>query len=278
MAGCAVGRREVEDPEMKRAHMAEALDRIYHRYNRREFVHPDPLEVVYRYSDTRDREIAGLIAASLAYGRVAQILQSLDRVLKPLGSSPFEALSAMNRSALDVEYRGFKHRWTTAAELVTLLAGTQDALRTYGSLEKCFAAYHDADSGNTIAGLAGLVSALGGPSSLLSDPTKSSACKRIHLYLRWMVRKDDVDPGCWNCVDPAHLIIPLDTHMHRAAKTLRLTRRKQPNRAAALDVTRAFNQINPGDPLKYDFALTRFGIRNELSIEGLSDQLREKLG
>ena len=258
---------------MKRSDMAVALDRIYSRYNRREFIHPDPLEAIYRYSETRDREIVGLIAASLAYGRVAQILQSIDRVLEPLGTSPYESLIAMAPVALETEFRGFKHRWTTAQELIALFRGIQDVLRTYGSLETCFSSYHDTGSGNTIAGLAGLVSALGGSSSLLPDPSKNSACKRIHLYLRWMVRDDEVDPGCWQGVDPAHLIVPLDTHMHRAAKTLRLTRRKQPNLAAALDVTRAFKQINPGDPLKYDFWLTRFGIRNELNAEGLKAQL-----
>lgn len=260
---------------MKRAEMAEVLDGIYRRYNRREFVHPDPLEVVYRYSDKRDREIAGLIAASLAYGRVTQILQNVERALKPLGPSPYETLSTIRPAVLRGEFKGFKHRWTTAAELAALLAGIQAALQTHGSLENCFARHHDTATGNTIAGLAGFVAALGGANSLLPDPSKNSACKRIHLYLRWMVRDDDVDPGCWDCVDPAHLIVPLDTHMHRAARALRLTRRKQPNLAAALDVTRAFQQISPGDPLKYDFSLTRFGIRNELSVDVLKAELDE---
>ena len=99
---------------------------------------------------------------------------------------------------------------------------------------------------------------------LVSSPCDGSACKRMHLYLRWMVRRDSVDPGPWRGVPAAKLVAPLDTHMHRVALRLGLTRRKQANGATAVEITRAFRRIVPKDPVKYDFALTRPGIRREL--------------
>jgi len=242
------------------------LDALHRRLNRREFVSPDPLEVVYRYEDPRDREVAGLIAACLAYGRVAQILRNLHALLDTLGPRPSdrvrrEGAAAMARAA------GFRHRWTDAEEMGALLAGVSAALRRHGTLEACFLAHHGADAEDTLPGLIGFTRELrggGAPTSLLSAPEKNSACKRLHLYLRWMVRRDDVDPGCWTGVPPSALLIPLDTHMHRIARGLGLTRRNQANLATAIEVTRGFRAINPADPLKYDFALTRLGIRNEL--------------
>jgi uncharacterized protein (TIGR02757 family) len=150
-------------------------------------------------------------------------------------------------------------------------------LRDHGSLEACFLAHEPIDAETTLPGLTGFTRELRRgrePDSLLSAPEKGSACKRLHLYLRWMARRDDVDPGCWTRLRPELLVVPLDTHMHRAARALRLTRRKQPNLAAALDVTAAFRRMNPTDPLKYDFALTRLGIRADEDMGSFLRRLR----
>lgn len=250
---------------MTRAELRQELETLHARLNRREFVSPDPLEVIYRYNADADREVVGLVAACLAYGRVAQILRNLDTVLAALGPHPAEALRDEGAKLTD-GLNGFQHRWTPHEEIAALFDGIARALRTHGSLQACFLAHQPAGADNTLPGLTGFTRELrrgGPPNSLLSAPEKGSACKRLHLYLRWMARRDEVDPGCWKGLSPGLLVIPLDTHMHRAARALRLTRRKQANLAAALDVTAAFRGMNPEDPLKYDFALTRLGIRRD---------------
>lgn len=246
------------------------LDDLYASFNAREWIHPDPLEFVYRYEDPRDREVVGLIAACLAYGRVAQILTSVSRVLEALGPSPHKRLVELDARALTDRLAGFKHRWTTTEETVGFLLGIGSVLERFGGLEACFLEHHSTDADSTLQGLAGFARELRGgdaPSSLLSSPEKGSACKRLHLYLRWMVRSDSVDPGCWNGVSPSQLIVPLDTHMHRVARSLNATRRKQANLAAAIDLTRAFRELVPDDPVRFDFALTRLGIRQELDLD-----------
>lgn len=246
--------------------LREQLDSLYARLNRRAYVSPDPLEVVYRYEDPRDREVAGLIAAGLAYGRVAQILRNLHGLLDALGPSLAARIRTEGAAALS-SLPGFRHRWTDAAEMGGFLDGIAQALHRHGSLEACFLSHCAAGSTHTLSALEGFTRELRGgapPNSLLSAPEKGSACKRLHLYLRWMVRRDDVDPGCWTGVSPQALLIPLDTHMHRLARGLGLTRRNQANFTTTLEVTNAFRRINPDDPLKYDFALTRLGIRGEL--------------
>jgi uncharacterized protein (TIGR02757 family) len=111
------------------------------------------------------------------------------------------------------------------------------------------------------------ISSVGDCGRLLADPRDKSACKRLNLYLRWMVRRDDVDPGGWEGVRPAQLVVPLDVHMHRIGRALGLTQRQQADCRTALEVTEAFRKISPEDPVKYDFALTRLGIRDDTNLD-----------
>lgn len=252
--------------------LGSQLNALYTQYNRPGLIHPDPLEFVYRYDDTGDREIAGLIGAALAYGRVAMILRSVDGVLSPMGTSPRDYLLSESPAAIARGAGGVKHRWTTGAEIAQLLLGIRSTLEGHGSLGRCFAARVEPGAENVLPALAGFVDTLRGdspPSSLLSDPRRGSACKRLLLYLRWMVRADSVDPGCWADLDIGadRLVVPLDTHMHHMALALGATRRRQANMKTALDVTKFFSAIDSADPLRFDFALTRLGIRAELSPE-----------
>jgi len=253
----------------------ELLDRLYAKYNKRRYVHPDPLEFLYNYDDLKDREIAGLIASGLAYGRVQQILKSVSTVLNIM-DSPFEFVRSVTPVQMKKFFRTFKHRFTTGDELVDLLSGIKNTLDKYGSLEHCFIeGYSDYDESVYNALLGFTAKVLGDPNkrnSLLPCPAKYSAFKRINLYLRWMVRKDDVDPGGWDAIPPSKLIIPLDTHMHKIGLQCNATKRKQNNIRTALDITDAFKRINPEDPVKYDFVLTRFGIweHNKDTNDGIS--------
>jgi uncharacterized protein (TIGR02757 family) len=253
--------------------MKKKLDRLYDRYNRREYVHPDPLTFLYNYEDVRDREIAGLIAASLAYGKVAQILVSVARVLDVMGKSPYAYLQATPPEVIGSHFKHFVHRFATGAHLSALLAGIQHVISEYGSIYHCFASgcrKSDETILPALTFLAAKINAGAGsprhfPGHLMPCPEKGSACKRLNLYLRWMVRSDAVDPGGWTDISPARLIVPLDVHMFRIAAAMGLTHRRQADMATALAVTEGFRQWSPDDPVRYDFALTRFGIRHGVS-------------
>jgi len=245
----------------------QALEDLYGKYNRREYVHPDPLEFLYNYDDPRDREIVGLVASSLAYGRVRQILRSVASVLDRM-ASPAKYLAGSTREGLEGTFAGFKHRFTTGRELALMLAGAKGAIERYGSLEACFASGMKDGDETVLPALrefAGQLNTLCGcgARSLVPEAGAGSACKRLNLYLRWMARRDEVDPGGWESVPARMLIVPVDTHMYRLCGALGMTRRKAADMRAALEITACFREIAPEDPVKYDFALTRLGIRSE---------------
>lgn len=254
------------------AELRTALTDLYTTYNRREYVSPDPLQFLYDYDDVRDREVAGLVASALAYGRVAQILKSAAKALERMGRSPRDYVESSTRGGLDRDFAGFKHRFTTGEELSAMLAGVKRVVKRHGSLEECFVSGFRKDDKNALSALNIFVEELniGNPKRghLMPSPAKGSACKRLNLYLRWMVRSDEVDPGGWDGVPASQLIVPLDTHMHRCALALGLTRRRQADLGTAVEITDAFRQICPEDPVKFDFSLTRLGIRTELDFSG----------
>jgi uncharacterized protein (TIGR02757 family) len=239
------------------------FERVYKKFNRKEFIHPDPLEFVYRYESGADRETAGFIAAALAYGNVRQILASVTKVLSPMGPFPARWLREHTETDITRLFLPFKHRFTTGAELAVFLGNIRTVLRKYGSLEECFSRHYrpaDEDLSETIyAFVNDLNSAVHTP-TLTPCPEKKSSFKRMNLFLRWMVRGDAVDPGVWKRFPPAKLIVPLDTHMFRIARELGLTGRRDTSMRTALEITSAFRRINPLDPVKYDFSLTRTGI------------------
>jgi len=247
----------------------EVFDELYSRYNQREFVHPDPLEFLYGYEDMKDREIAGLVASSLAYGRVAQILNSAFFVLQKMQPSPSAFLRYASRESLFETFAGFKHRFTTGEDLASMLFDTKLVIERYGSLYECFLKGMVDDDDTVIPAVSAFVKELSGGrnieyASLVPSPVKGSACKRLNLFLRWMARKDNVDPGGWDKVPASKLIVPLDTHMYSISLALKLTKRKQADMQTAFEITAAFKTISPDDPVKYDFALTRLGIRKEV--------------
>jgi uncharacterized protein (TIGR02757 family) len=169
--------------------------------------------------------------------------------------------------------RGFKHRWTADRDVVELLTGLQAVRRSHGSLEACFMEGLGEKAADTRVGLGHLVKALrarGGACRMLADPAGGSACKRLHLFLRWMVRKDAVDPGGWDRVPRSLLIVPLDTHMHRVGLALGFTQRKQADGKTALEITEGFRRLCPEDPVRYDFALTRPGIRDGFDMQRIA--------
>jgi uncharacterized protein (TIGR02757 family) len=221
--------------------------------------------------------VVGLIASSLAFGQVPQILRSVDAVLERM-PSPAAWLAQAGDRRLERTFAGFRHRYVTGADLARMLRGARRVLERWGSLGACFRASLDPGDADAMPALERFVAALRGPGAgrnyLVPSPGDGSACKRLNLYLRWMVRRDDVDPGGWDA-PPSKLLVPLDTHMHRIARALGLTRRNAADLRTAREVTAGFRRMCPDDPVRYDFALTRLGIRTDTDLEGFLQDCRE---
>jgi len=262
------GRKQaIPNPDLK-----GILDHLYAKYNRRVLIPPDPLQFVYHYAKTADQEIVALLASGLAYGRVEQIARSLRDLFARMGTSPGDFVRSF-RTAHRRHLRDFKHRFTSGDDVADLMEVLAWAILQGGSLEAFFLRGYSPSDQTIVTGLDRFCSSLldrfasqhdgrigPGLQYLLTRPAAGSACKRLNLFLRWMVRKDDVDLGLWKAVDRRKLIVPMDTHMRRLCRILGLYDRKTVSLSTAIQVTGRFAQIEPDDPVKYDFALSRIGI------------------
>jgi len=235
---------------------------------------PDPLQLVLRYDQPLDQEVAGLIAAAFAYGRADIIVANIGAVLAKMRPSPYRYLAAFDAEEARARFAGFAHRFHKTPDLVAFLGCVANVIREHRSIgaffEKCYDA-NDPDIGPTLARFVdgarqqirsdGL-SARRLPSLqyLLTSPEDGSACKRMNLYLRWMVRRTSPDLGLWTFVDPAKLVMPVDTHIHRIATFLGLNERKSADWKAARALTDKLARFDRTDPVRYDFALCRLGI------------------
>ncbi|MFA7236429.1 MAG: TIGR02757 family protein [Phycisphaeraceae bacterium] len=247
------------------------LDALYRRFHHRRFVHTDPLQLLYLYDAPADREIVGLVAALLAYGNVKAILTGTRNALLPLNPRPHLFLLEHSPDQIRRCFADFRYRVTPGSQLAGLLIAVRTQLLQHGSLHHAFARHLRSDhetvlpaAGSWVDELADASGGVGGAGApldhLLPHPARGSACKRLMLYLRWMVRNDRVDVGSWSDVSPALLVAPVDTHLFAMARRFNWTQRKQANLATALEITTALRRFAPRDPLRYDFALTRPGI------------------
>lgn len=254
----------------QRKSLHERLEALYRLYNRRDLVSPDPLQFLYDYKSPEDREIVGFIASALAYGRVKTILASIEKVLAPMGPSPRAFLSDTGPKQWRELYGAFRHRFTGGQEIIDLLKGLKSLTERWGSLQGLMV-QAQRETGSLLGALESLIAALDGgkKNSLLVRPSRKSACKRHFLFLRWMIRCDAVDPGGWDQLDPAELLIPLDTHMYHICRALGFSDRKAADLKTAQEITEAFRRFEHRDPVRYDFVLTRFGIREDMTTEEL---------
>jgi uncharacterized protein (TIGR02757 family) len=270
---------------MRVAELRTRLDDLYAHYDHR-FVDPDPLQFVRQQTTDADREVVGLIASALAYGNVKQIKRSIGRVVEPLGDHPAEAIDHLDAKEAKSLLRGFKHRFNDGRDVACLLLFLKQMRQEAGSIEGFFLRGHTgtADIADALTSFSertlaldhgGLypgrrLSASAGVRFFFPSPRDGSACKRLNLYLRWMVRRDGVDLGVWKRVDPAHLVIPLDAHIYTIARRVGLTRYRSPGWPMALDITRRLRRLDPRDPVKYDFAFHRMGLwKREAEIASL---------
>jgi uncharacterized protein (TIGR02757 family) len=227
---------------------------------------PDPLQLVLRYTDSRDQEVAGLLAGAFAYGRADIVVANIGRVLDRMMPSPYEYLVKYDRAEAKRRFVGFAHRFHKTPELVDLLARIAGAIREHGTLGELFRICYDDDDPDIGPSLTRFVEALIGQRKtktldyLLTSPANGSACKRMNLFLRWMVRRTPPDLGIWTFVDPAKLVMPVDTHVHRIATFLGLNDRKTPDWKTARALTNRLAKFDRADPVRYDFAICRLGI------------------
>lgn len=256
-----------------------ALDRLYDAFNAPDSAF-DPVQVVRRYPRVEDREIIAFIASAVAFGRVASVVNSTTAICDTLGDRPAALLKRFDPAVHGERLRPLVHRWTTGDDFVALLWILRTFIEQHGSLEAAFAAGmsdSDADVGPAIEAFSqrarevDLTPAYGRPGRsgvyyFFPRPSSGSACKRMNLFLRWMTRQDGVDPGGWTAVPASKLVIPLDTHIIRVGRCLRLTKYASPGWKMAADITASLRQLDPDDPVKYDFSLCHLGMMGSCSF------------
>jgi uncharacterized protein (TIGR02757 family) len=257
------------------------LDNFIDHFPKEKHLQNDPVQFVRRYDDPRDREVVGLIATAFAYGNVKSVLRTVDSALTFLGSRPAQAIAAFDPRRDLRRLRGFYHRFNTSRDLAVLFWIIRRTLEDYGSLEGAFASGLSGSETEVTTALekfSGLVMGFGheqfyprgelrrrvGVRFFFPAPSQGSACKRLNLYLRWMVRPDDgIDCGVWTRVAPRQLIIPLDTHIARISTYIGLTAMRSPGWPMAVDITGSLRRLHSDDPLRYDFALCHLGIAGD---------------
>ena len=256
--------------------LAPALDTLYREYDRAESA-TDPVHLVRPFADAADREVAGFCAAALAFGRVASVINSITTLLRIMGPRPAQFVAAFDPAAPHPELRAMVHRWTRGADLVALLWLLRQMRDARGSIERFFAdgfdPAHD-DVGPALDAFSqralaldlrrayGRVPKRAGVCYFFPRPSAGSACKRLNLFLRWMVRRDAVDLGVWTAIPAAKLVVPLDTHIIRLGQCLRLTRYRAAGWRMAADITATLRTLDPDDPVRFDFSLCHVGMMN----------------
>ena len=260
------------------ARLHDRLEALYRRYGA-ETVGTDPIVFPRAYAADADREVAGWIATAFAYGQVPTIQKSVGRILAALGPAPAAALDRIAdfRDFARGPLAGFRHRFHGARDAAALLYAIARARAEAGSARAFFESELRAEDADVAPLLSRAVARIlafdyrpvlgarripaGSPVRFFfPDPADGSACKRWNLYLRWMVRRDAVDFGIWSGIPARRLVVPTDTHVHRIARRLGLTRRRTADWRAAREITDALARFDPDDPVRFDYALCRIGI------------------
>ena len=254
--------------------LKEILDRFYDEYDFAGRIPHDPIEFPRRYRRREDIEVTAFIASCFAYGRVELFRPIIEKILSPMGESPYSFLSDFETKRRGALF-AFKYRFNESRDIVALLFIIHSLLREYSTLENAFKRHCRKGDENTGGGIAGFVDEIlsldtspvyganirpPGLIQFFPSPAKGSACKRMNLFLRWMVRRDALDLGVWSRVSPSRLVVPLDTHVIRVGRCLHLTRYTSPGWPMAREITASLRRLDPADPVKYDYALCHLGM------------------
>ncbi|MCC6547979.1 TIGR02757 family protein [Candidatus Sumerlaeota bacterium] len=270
---------------MRDANLRDLFEHLYAKYHRAEFLPGDPLNFAHRYKNPEDQEVAALLAAAFASGNIKSILAVLDRLGVIMGSSPAAWLRDRSPDELHGRAQGIHHRWVRAADVEVLLAMIGSTLRQHGTLGNLWRSLDNDAEDTVLPTLTKFVAAIQAQpvaplmarsrsnvksqalppvtSILLTSPSHGSACKRMNLFLRWMVRPaDGIDLGLWSSfVSSSRLVMPVDVHVLRLCRKLRLTRRNTADQRAVREITHRMRVLSPEDPCRYDFSIIRAGIQ-----------------
>ncbi len=237
-------------------------------------ISPDPLEFLHRYNNSNDIEISGILSALFAFGNIKQIMLILEKIHKLMGKHPYDFIINFNKEKQLKKFENLYHRFYSSEDIISLFLALKEILINYGSLKYLFLLYYfekDEDLKNSIyffnRNITSVINKYSNPTTgtkfMFPDPAKGSACKRLNLFLRWMVRKDELDFGLWEEIPTSKLTIPLDTHIAKISKELKLTNKKIVNWSMAEEITKNLKIFDENDPIKYDFALCHIGMRNQ---------------
>ncbi|MBK8490716.1 MAG: TIGR02757 family protein [Saprospirales bacterium] len=244
------------------------LDQCVANYNQPNFIENDPISIPHRFTKLQDIEIAGFWVAMLSWGQRKTIIQSACALIERMDGAPHDFMlhhTERDRS----RFESFYHRTFQPLDALYFLAFLQDYYRQHDSLESAFTRFLPKDALHVEAALRGfhelffsLPDAPQRTRKHVATPARKSTCKRLNMFLRWMVRHDEreVDFGVWKGIHPRQLLIPLDVHVERVARKVGLLHRKQTDWQAVLDLTEALRLFDPEDPVKYDYALFGLGV------------------
>jgi len=252
-------------------------DKLEYHYKAFNFdqIEPDPLQFPHMYTDEKDIEVMAFISSVFAYGTVAQIINTLNKLVEIMNNQPHKFILNVNMKNLNEKLDGLKHRFYNGKDIKTFFLVLKKVYDKHNSLKNLFLKNYIEKEPNLKSGISifskellrnavsvnGLKELSNGLKFMFPLPEKGSACKRMNLFLRWMVRKDELDFGLWNEIPSAKLIIPVDTHIAKIARQLKLTSRKLVSWKMAEEITEKLKKYDPDDPVKYDFALCHLGMR-----------------
>ncbi len=259
----------------KKNKLKNLLEKTHQEFLKSNEISYDALEPALRYKLKVDIEFAAFICSVLAYGRVAQIKKSIHLILDPMGEFPVKKLVESTDKDLLKLTKNWKHRFNTSSDMFKLLKILQHIYQNHQTLEDFICAKDYVLAFDIIAALNQkfyflLENTLGFSDShesfafFIPDPQRGSACKRMNLFLKWMVRDSAPDLGLWTTFHKKNLIIPLDTHVFKQAKSLGLTKRTTANWQTAQEITQKLSLLDSNDPTRYDFALCHLGIRGKV--------------
>lgn len=253
---------------MEKGKVKDLLDFYHDKYNAINFIESDPISIPHLFTKKQDIEISGFFAATLAWGQRKTIIANAKSIIERMDNHPYDFI--MNHQEKDLKrFLGFKHRTFNDTDLLYFIFFFKSVYKEHDSLEEIF--YSKSENiefglNNFYQKFISLDSFPDRTKKHVASPKKKSACKRLNMYLRWMVRKDErgVDFGIWNKIKMADLHIPLDVHVEKTARKFGLLQRKQVDWYAVVELTEVLRQFNSEDPVRYDFAL--FGMSIESKI------------
>lgn len=244
----------------------------HYKYFDKSKISPDPLEFLHRYKDYHDIEIAGIVSSVFAYGNITQIINTIERLHVLMKHQPYKFILNYNKWKQKYSFNSVKHRFYTEADIDSFFTALHKIYSSYETLKYMFLLYYFEKDKNLKEAVSFFSQHMielmtkgkkptHGIKFMFPDPYRGSACKRINLFLRWMVRKDELDFGLWNEISPSQLVIPVDTHVARICKEIGLTKSKNVSWKMAEEITERLKKYDSNDPVKYDFAICHIGMR-----------------